>query len=88
MKFLVDRCVGMRVTNALRADGHDAVDARELGPDPGDQALLAAAVRDQRVLITIDQDFGLLIFVDGLPTLDWSACLTSLTSTASRSSET
>jgi len=31
-------------------------------PDPGDQALLRWAVSEQRILVTIDNDFGLLIF--------------------------
>ena len=38
MKFLVDRCVGLRVAEWLQAEGHDA--KRVVGPDPGDLELL------------------------------------------------
>ena len=61
MNFLVDRCAGRRLTQWLQSQGHDALDARELGPDPGDRALLERAVSENRILITMDKDFGGLI---------------------------
>ena len=61
MKFLVDRCAGRRLAEWLRGDGHDVLEARTLGPDPGDRALLELAESAGRVLITIDTDFGELI---------------------------
>ena len=61
MNFLVDRCAGRRLTQWLQSQGHDALDARELGPDPGDRALLERAVSENRILITMDKDFGELI---------------------------
>lgn len=42
-------------------------EAAEVSPDPGDQALLRWAVHERRVLITIDSDFGLLVFHGGEP---------------------
>ena len=54
MDFLVDRCAGRRLTQWLQGQGHDALDARELGPDPGDRALLERAVSENRTLITMD----------------------------------
>jgi predicted nuclease of predicted toxin-antitoxin system len=62
MRFLVDRCAGHRLAEWLRAEGHDVREAAEVTPDPGDQALLRWAVTERRVLITIDTDFGLIIF--------------------------
>jgi predicted nuclease of predicted toxin-antitoxin system len=62
MRFLVDRCAGHRLAQWLRAQGHDVREATEISPDPGDQALLSWAVREQRVMVTIDSDFGLLVF--------------------------
>lgn len=64
MKFLVDRCAGRRLADWLRDRGHDVVKARSLGPDPGDRALLEIAAKQERVLVTIDTDFGELIYVD------------------------
>ena len=63
MRFLVDRCAGRRLAEWLRNDGHDVVEARTLGPDPGDKALLELAESADRVLITIDTDFGELIYL-------------------------
>jgi predicted nuclease of predicted toxin-antitoxin system len=37
-------------------------EASEVTPDPGDRALLRWAAREGRVLVTIDCDFGLLVF--------------------------
>ncbi|TAK08374.1 MAG: hypothetical protein EPO39_04520 [Candidatus Manganitrophaceae bacterium] len=62
MKFLIDRCAGSRLAEWLRQRGHDVVEARERGPDPGDRTLLEWAANEGRVLITIDQDFGEFIF--------------------------
>ena len=39
------------------------LDARELGDDPGDTALPERAASDDRILVTIDTDFGELIYV-------------------------
>ena len=67
MKFLVDRCAGRRLAEWLRAEGHDVLESQSLGPDPGDRALLEVAVLERRILITIDTDFGELIYRDDLP---------------------
>ena len=67
MNFLVDRCAGRRLTQWLQSQGHDALDARELGPDPGDRALLEWAVSENRILITMDKDFGELIHLHRRP---------------------
>jgi predicted nuclease of predicted toxin-antitoxin system len=67
VKFLIDRCAGHQLAEWLRAAGHDVFESRQLGPDPGDLALLRLAAREQRILVTIDTDFGALIFVDEIP---------------------
>ena len=63
MKFLVDCCAGRRLAEWLRNEGHDVFDAGELEHDPGDATLLAQAAAEGRVLITLDNDFGELLFV-------------------------
>ena len=63
MRFLVDRCAGRRLADWLRNNGHDTLEAQSIGPDPGDQALLELAASENRVLITIDKDFGELIYL-------------------------
>lgn len=59
----MDRCAGRRLADWLRNDGHDVLEARSLGPDPGDKALLELAESTDRVLVTIDTDFGELIYL-------------------------
>lgn len=63
MKFLIDRCAGRRLAEWLRAQGHDVVESRTLGPDPGDLTLLRWAADSGRILVTIDTDFGTLLHV-------------------------
>jgi len=42
------------------------VESREVGPDPGDRALPEWAANETRILITIDTDFGELIYLENL----------------------
>ena len=63
----MDRCAGRRLAEWLQGGGHDVLDTRDLGPDPGDAALLEWAASEDRVLITVDKDFGELIHLHGTP---------------------
>ena len=65
MKFLVDRCAGRRLAEWLRNAGHDVLESRERGADPGDATILEWAVGEKRVLITMDKDFGELVYMQG-----------------------
>lgn len=67
MRFLVDRCAGTLIARWLRDHGHDVVESRERGPDPGDRILLEWAAQESRILVTIDTDFGQLVFLNRLP---------------------
>jgi predicted nuclease of predicted toxin-antitoxin system len=66
MKFLVDRCAGATLARWLREKGHDVRESwGTSSPDPGDQELLAEALAEGRVLVTLDKDFGALVFAHG-----------------------
>lgn len=67
MKFLVDRCAGRRLAAWLHSQRHDVLESPSLGSDPGDLALLQLAHEQERVLVTIDTDFGTLAFRDKVP---------------------
>ena len=67
MRFLIDRCAGTLVAEWLRSQGHDVVESRERGPDPGDHIFLQWAASESRILVTIDTDFGQLVFVERMP---------------------
>ena len=62
MKFLVDRCAGRRLVVWLRNEGHDVAESSDSGEDPGDDAILQRALAESRVLITMNKDFGELVF--------------------------
>jgi predicted nuclease of predicted toxin-antitoxin system len=64
---LADANVVAQAVRALRAAGHDVVYVAERAKDPGDQALLAEAFAEERVLLTKDHDMGALVHRDGLP---------------------
>ena len=65
MKFLLDANVGSTIAQALLAAGHDVVRAALAFPDASDDAILATAVAEDRILITGDRDFGRLVFQHG-----------------------
>lgn len=67
MKLLLDACVWGKARSELAAAGHDVVHAGDWTEDPGDEAILARAHAERRVLITLDKDFGELAIVRGIP---------------------
>ena len=58
MKLLLDTCVWGGVLQALREEGHDVVWTGEWDVDPGDQEILHQAYEQERILVTLDKDFG------------------------------
>lgn len=62
MRFLLDECVSARLSGLLRDAGHDAVHAQEqelLGA--ADDVVMATALAESRVLVSMDTDFGELL---------------------------
>ena len=64
MKFLINRCAGCRIAEWLSSLGHDVIETRSLGKDPGDRVILEWAAEENRILVTIDTDFGKLVYVN------------------------
>jgi len=67
MKILLDTCVWGKAVLELQAAGHDVVWAGDWPEDPGDWEILARAHAEQRVLVTLDKDFGEMAVVRGAP---------------------
>jgi predicted nuclease of predicted toxin-antitoxin system len=65
LKFLVDVSVGMGVHNWLKQGGFDSVAVRDVDASMPDVDILAWAKREQRVVVTMDKDFGELVFHSG-----------------------
>jgi len=62
MRLLADECCDMAVVRALRAAGHDVLAVREAIPGAEDESVVQLALRDSRVLLTEDKDFGQLLY--------------------------
>lgn len=61
LRFLVDVNVGQAVASWLQTEGYDALSVRDIDPRMDDRNVLALAVREGRVVITMDRDFGELV---------------------------
>ena len=62
MRFIADEGVEARIVERLRFEGHDVDYVAELAPGITDDEVLDFANTGRRVLITVDKDFGELIF--------------------------
>ena len=65
MKLLLDSCVWGGAKAQLQALGHDVVWCGDWTSDPGDDVVLETARRENRILVTLDKDFGELAVVHG-----------------------
>ena len=63
MKFLVDSCISKFAVNALRNKNYDVIWIPEEKHDPGDDVIMHRALKEERILVTADKDFGDLVFV-------------------------
>ena len=63
MRFLLDENVPRSLAGALVQRGHDALPIPERLRSSADTKVLAHAARSQRILVTLDTDFGTLVFV-------------------------
>ncbi len=60
MRLLADENLPQAAVRALRAAGHDVFWAAESQAGAADDVLLGRAVREARLLLTFDRDFGAL----------------------------
>lgn len=58
MKVLLDRCVWSKAVAAIAAAGHEVIWSGIVETDPDDEAMLAEAHASNRVVVTLDKDFG------------------------------
>ena len=65
MRFLADESCDFAAVRTLRAAGHDVVTVAETAPSAEDEAVVGLALREQRILLTEDRDFGRILFAQG-----------------------
>ena len=58
MRLLADENTPYPAIVALRHEGHDVSSVAELSPGAADTDIFASAVRDERIILTFDKDFG------------------------------
>lgn len=65
MKLLLDTCVSPKVATELVAHGHDVIWVGDWPSDPGDEEILAFALKEGRIVVTLDKDFAELAVAFG-----------------------
>ena len=67
LRFLVDVNAGIAVAASLRDGGHDVVFVGELDWCMPDIEMLSLASQEQRIIVTMDTDFGDLVYQSQQP---------------------
>lgn len=68
MRFLVDQSISSWVAEQLTQDGHDAIHVKSIGlRDASDDVILDHALKDNRIILSVDTDFGKLVSTMMLP---------------------
>ncbi|HUJ03551.1 MAG TPA: DUF5615 family PIN-like protein, partial [Rhizomicrobium sp.] len=62
LRWVADECISAKLVAQIRAEGHDVLYVLEQSPSSKDRSVLDLAIREQRLLLTDDKDFGELIF--------------------------
>jgi predicted nuclease of predicted toxin-antitoxin system len=65
VRWLADECVAAPLVALLRASGHDVLYVAEVAAGLSDAGVVALAMRENRLLLTEDKDFGDLVFRRG-----------------------
>ncbi len=61
-RFMVDVGVGKKVEQWLRDAGHSIIAVRDINSRASDSEILKRAVEDYRIVLTMDKDFGELVY--------------------------
>ena len=64
MKFLADESCDFAVVRTLREAGYKVLAVSDISSGASDDAVIALAAQDNRILLTEDKDFGQLVFAE------------------------
>jgi len=62
LKLLLDENIGLKVFKGLQDLKWDVISIIKESPGISDEEVLKIAVREKRMIVTLDQDFGALVF--------------------------
>ena len=65
MIFFADESLDRQIITRLRQDGHAVLDVTEMDPGISDDKVLSMANESKAILLTVDRDFGDLVFRQG-----------------------
>jgi predicted nuclease of predicted toxin-antitoxin system len=65
MKLLLDACVWPGAASELEGRGHEVIRVCDFPDNPSDEEILALGLREERIVVTLDKDFGELAVVFG-----------------------
>jgi len=65
LKFIVDVGVGRKVESWLKENGYDVKSILDIDPQMPDSVILEIADSELRMVLTMDKDFGELVFNKG-----------------------
>ena len=69
MRFLADESCDSIMVRALREAGHDVLAVSDVTPRAVDSEVIELALREKRILLTEDKDFGQLVYSHGQKTM-------------------
>jgi predicted nuclease of predicted toxin-antitoxin system len=69
MRFLADEGCDFIIVRALRETGHDVLAVSDVSPGAEDSEVIELALKEKRILLTEDKDFGQLVYAHGQKTL-------------------
>jgi predicted nuclease of predicted toxin-antitoxin system len=62
LRFLVDVGVGKGIEKYLLEEGYDTKSVRDIDPRMEDEEIIRVAVAENRMVVTMDKDFGELVY--------------------------
>ena len=62
LKFLVDVGVGKKVELFLKKKGYNTKTVRTIDPQMSDEEIIRLSLKENRMIITMDKDFGELVY--------------------------
>jgi len=62
LRFLVDVGVGKGIEKYLLEEGYDTKAVRDIDPRMEDEEIIRVAVAENRMVVTMDKDFGELVY--------------------------
>jgi len=65
LQFLADESCDFAAVRALRTEGFDVLSVAEAMAGADDESVIALSLREGRILLTEDKDFGQLVFAAG-----------------------